>query len=125
MKRISKMRSGLVGFAAILLASACSDMQIPTTAAVAVSGAAVENAEEAGGATLSPVEMSSARSNLALARKALANKDYERAAEFAKQADADAKLAQGKANSARAKLAATALQDDLRVLREELARSRK
>jgi len=41
------------------------------------------------------------------------------------QAQVDAKLAQGKADSAKAKTAADALQDDIRVLREELERASK
>jgi hypothetical protein len=55
----------------------------------------------------------------------MAAKDYRLANELATQAQADAKLAQGKANSAKAQLAANALQDDIRVLREELDRSSK
>ena len=55
----------------------------------------------------------------------MANKDYERATTLANQAQADAKLAQGKADSAMAQAASDALQEDIRVLREELSRSRK
>jgi hypothetical protein len=60
---------------------------------------------------------------MARANKAMADKDYKLADELATQAQADAKLAQGKANSAKAQTAADALQDDIRVLREELQRS--
>ena len=52
-------------------------------------------------------------------------KDYKLANDLAMQAQADARLAQGKADSAKAKTAADALQDDIRVLREELERSSK
>jgi hypothetical protein len=45
------------------------------------------------------------------------------AVDLAGQAQADAKLAQGKADSAKAQAAADALQDDIRVLREELNRT--
>ena len=45
------------------------------------------------------------------------------AMDLATQAQADAKLAQSKANSAKAQTAADALQDDIRVLREELNRA--
>jgi hypothetical protein len=55
----------------------------------------------------------------------MAAKDYTLAKELATQAQADANLAQGKANSSKAQLAANALQDDLRVLREELDRNSK
>jgi hypothetical protein len=50
-------------------------------------------------------------------------KDYKRADDLANQAQVDAKLAQSKADSAKAQLAANALQEDIRVLREELNRA--
>jgi hypothetical protein len=108
-----------------LAASGCSSMKTPATASVAVSTAAVDNAAGAGGAEFAPLEMNSARSKMAMANKALAAKDYKLAKDLATQAQADAKLAQGKADSAKAKTAADALQDDIRVLREELERSSK
>lgn len=100
-------------------------MKTPTTASVAVSNAAVDNASSAGGAEFAPVEMRSAREKITLANKAMADKDYNLANKLAAQAQADAKLAQGKANSAKAQAAADVLQNDLRVLREELDRTSK
>lgn len=102
----------------------CSSMKTPATADVAVSKAAVDSAASADGAQYAPLEMRSAREKLAKANQAMANKDYEVAADLANQAEADANLAQGKASSAKAKIAADALQEDIRVLREELRRSR-
>ncbi len=109
----------------VLLMCACSSMKTPATAEVAVSKAAVDNAVSAGGPEFAPVEMNSAREKMALANKAMAAKDYKLAADLAGQAQADAKLAQAKANSAKAQSAADALQDDIRVLREELNRNAK
>lgn len=109
--------------AAVVLMVGCSSMKTPATADVAVSKAAVENAVGAGGAEYAPAEMRSSREKLALANQAMAARDYKRAADLAKQAQADAKLAQGMANSAKAQAAADALQDDIRVLREELERA--
>jgi hypothetical protein len=111
--------------AAVVLTVGCSSLKTPATASVAVSKAAVDNAAGAGGAEFAPVEMSSAREKMALANKAMAAKDYKLANDLATQAQADAKLAQGKANSAKAQTASNALQDDLRVLREELDRASK
>ncbi|HTJ97201.1 MAG TPA: DUF4398 domain-containing protein [Rhodocyclaceae bacterium] len=108
--------------AVVLFIAACSSMKTPATADVAVSKAAVENAAGAGGAEYAPDEMNSARAKMALANKAMADKNYKLASDLATQAQADAKLAQGKANSAKAQIAADALQDDIRVLREELNR---
>ncbi len=78
-----------------------------------------------GGAEFAPVEMKEAREKMALANQAMAAKDNKLAMELANQAQADAKLAQGKANSAKAQKASDALQDDIRVLREELERANK
>ena len=124
MKINSKTRwMAILGGATLVLATGCSSMKTPATAAVAVSKAAVENAAGAGGAEFAPVEMSSARLKMEQANKAMAAKDYKLADSLATQAQADAKLAQSKANSAKAQAASDALQDDIRVLREELQRA--
>lgn len=112
-----------VSATALALLVGCSSMKTPATADVAVSKAAVDSAVGAGGAEFAPLEMESARTKMAAANKAMANKDYKLAASLANEAQADAKLAQGKANSAKAQAAADALQDNLRVLREELDRA--
>ena len=57
------------------------------------------------------------------ANQALAARDYKLARELAIQAQADAKLAQSKAVSAKATTASTQLNEDLRVLREEVDRA--
>ncbi|APW47024.1 DUF4398 domain-containing protein [Rhodoferax antarcticus] len=109
--------------ASAMLAVGCSNLKTPATADVAVSKAAVENAVGAGGVEYAPVEMTAARSKMALANKAMADKDYKLARELAAQAQADAKLAQAKSTSATAQAAADALQEDIRVLRIELERN--
>jgi hypothetical protein len=107
---------------AMAITVGCSSLKTPATADVAVSRAAVDNAAGADGMEYAPAEMNSAREKMALANKALADKDYKLASNLANQAEADARLAQSKANSAKAKTAADALQDDIRVLRDELNR---
>jgi len=114
----------LLSVAALVLAVGCSSLKTPATADVAVSNAAVANAAGAGGAQYAPLEMTAAREKLALANQAMLAKDYKRAIELANQAQADAKLAQSKASSVKAQAAADVLQDDIRVLREELDRPR-
>jgi hypothetical protein len=101
----------------------CSSMQTPATASVAVSSAAVDNAAGAGGAEFAPMEMQSARDKMKQARAAMTAKDYKLASSLADSAQADAKLAQAKAGSGKAQASADALQDGVRVLREELDRS--
>lgn len=118
----SRWLAALLGLAAVL-AVGCSSLKTPATADVAVSKAAVDNAASAGGVQYAPVEMMAARDKMALANKAMADKDYKLARELAAQAEVDAKLAQSKANSAKAQAAAKALQDDIRVLRTELERN--
>jgi hypothetical protein len=84
----------------------------------------VESATLADGTEFAPVDMRSAREKLALAKKALADRDYKAATDYANQAQADAKLAQAKAGSAKAQTVSNTLQDDIRVLRDELDRAR-
>lgn len=107
----------------VVLAAACSTLETPATADVAVSKAAVANAAGAGGEEFAPAEMKTARASMAQANKAMTDKNYKLAMEFASKAEADAKLAQSKASSTKAQIAADALQDDIRVLREELNRA--
>ena len=110
--------------AAVLSLAACaSPEKTPATAAVAVSHNAVENAVSAGAPELAPAEITAARDKMMRANQALAAKDYRTASDLAQQAQADAKLAQSKASSAKATEAANALQEDIRVLREELERA--
>ena len=111
--------------AALVLTAGCSSLKTPATADVAVSKAAVESAAGAGGTQFAPIEMAAARDKMARANKAMADKDYKLALDLAAQAQADAKLAQGKANSAKAQAAADALQDDINILRAELERNNK
>ncbi|RJX34203.1 MAG: DUF4398 domain-containing protein [Oxalobacter sp.] len=125
MKKYSKQLFKILGCGVVVIMAGCSSMKTPATADVAVSKAAVDNAAGAGGGEFAPVEMSAARKKLALANKAMAEKDYKQASDLAKQAEADAKLAQAKARSAKAKAAADALNADIRVLREELDRVNK
>ena len=108
---------------ALSITFGCSSLKTPATADVAVSKAAVDNAAGAGGMEYAPVEMTSAREKLVRANKAMADKDYKLARDLAAQAQVDAKLAQSKANSTKAQIAADALQDDIRVLRDELDRT--
>ncbi len=113
----------LCGAAMVLGLAACASDKAPATADVAVSRAAVANATTAGAADLAPAEMQSAREKLMRANQALAAKDYKTAQDLATQASADAQLAQSKANSAKATSAADELQQNIRLLRDELNRA--
>ena len=116
-------RLPLLAILGALALAGCSSMKTPATAEVASSRTAVEAAVSTGAPELAPAEMAAARDKMLRANHALAAKDYRTAQDLAQQAQADAKLAQSKANSAKATEAANALQEDIRVLREELNRA--
>lgn len=120
----NNMLARFAAVAAALALSACaSPNRAPATADVAVSRNAVDNAVSAGAAQLAPQEINAARAKMMAANQALAAKDYKLASQLATQAQADAQLAQSKANSAKATAASQALNDDLRVLRQEVDRA--
>jgi hypothetical protein len=121
----SHLIKALCASVVMTLAACASSQKAPATADVAVSKNAVENAVGAGAAELAPEEINTARAKMMRANQALAAKDYALARDLATQAQADAKLAQSKANSAKASAAANALDADLRVLREEVDRANK
>ena len=126
MKNVSKYQwcraiSGIGLAAAVMAMAGCASVPAPTEQ-LAVSKAAVANAVGAGGTEFAPAEMRTAQEKLDGANKAMAAKDYERARWLAEQAQVDAQLAVAKARSAKAQKAAYALQEDSRVLREELNR---
>jgi hypothetical protein len=123
MKRNTQGWLVVLSGAALAFTVGCSSLKTPATADVAVSSAAIDNAVDAGGAQFAPVEMRAAREKLALAKQAMLAKDYKLATTLANQAQADARLAQNKASSIKAQAAADVLQDDIRVLREELNRN--
>ncbi|OBV40185.1 DUF4398 domain-containing protein [Janthinobacterium psychrotolerans] len=108
---------------AAVLMTGCASQKTPATADVAVSRAALDNAASAGAAELAPDEMRSAREKMMRANQALKDRDYKLARELADQAQADAKLAQSKANSTKATTAADEINENIRVMREELNRA--
>lgn len=114
----------MAGAAVLLGLGACASPQkAPAAAEVAVSQNAVENAVQAGAAEVAPDDVTRAREKMLKANQALQAKDYKLARDLAVQAEADAKLAQSKANSAKATAAANALDADLRALRQEVDRA--
>lgn len=113
-----------VAAAGILLMAGCASTPAPTDQ-MAVSRAAVSNAMSVGGNQFAPVQMRSALEKMDSAERAMAGKDYELARQLAEQAETDAKLATEMTHSAKARQAAEALQEEARVLREELERRAK
>jgi uncharacterized cupredoxin-like copper-binding protein len=116
-------RIGMAAVAVMIMAG-CASTSAPTEQ-MAVSRAALSNAMGAGGAEIAPVQFKSASDKLTAAERAMADKKYELALKLAEQAEVDAKLAAEMARSAKAQQAADALQDDIRVLRQEIDRQSK
>lgn len=107
--------------AAAILIAGCASTPAPVEQ-MAVSRAAVINASSAGADELAPLQIRSAKEKMDAAERAMTEKDYARARQLAEQAQVDAQLAAAAARSAKAKNAADALQEDTRILRQELER---
>lgn len=110
--------------AAIVLMAGCASTSAPTEQ-MAVSKAAISNAMSAGGNQFAPVQLKSAMDKMDAAERAMAEKNYELALRLAEQAEVDARLAAEMARSAKARQAADAVQEDIRVLRQEIERQSK
>ena len=112
--------AGVAGCFAVLL-SACASVP-PPTAQLAVANAAIDNAVSAGAPEYAPAELTSARNKMDRAATAMHREDHDMARQLAEEAQADARLAEKIAQSAKARKAAAVTQDDARVLREEINR---
>lgn len=99
----------------------CASTPAPT-AQMAVAKAAVVDANSAGGSEFAPLQLKSAMEKMAGAERAMVDKDYVLARQLAEQAQVDAQLAGATARTAKAKKAADAVQEDSRVLRQEINR---
>mgnify|MGYP001211655756 CR=1 FL=1 len=107
--------------AASLALAGCASVPAPTEQ-MAVSKSAIANAASAGGGEYASIEMRSAQDKMDRANAALAKEDFESARWLAEEAQVDARLAEKKAQSAKARKAALVMNEDLRVLREEINR---
>ena len=108
----------------LALAAGCASTPAPTEQ-MAVSKSAISNAVAAGGAEYAAVEMKSAQNKMDRANRAMAKEDYDVARSLAVEAQNDARLAEKMAQSGKAQKAASVMQDDARVLQEELNRRTK
>ena len=124
--RFTPHLSQLLGilFVASMLVSGCTSVP-PPLELIAVTKASVNDANIAGANELAPVQFKSAVEKLDSAQLAMAHKDFTLARQLAEQAQVDAKLAAAMARAAKAKTAADALQEDNRVLSQELGRKTK
>lgn len=114
---------GIAAAAAIFMAGCASN--VGPIEQMATSRAAVSNANSAGAGEFAPLQLKSAVEKMNGAERAMANKDYDLARQLAEQAQVDAQLAVAAARSAKAQKAAEAIQEDSRVLRQEIDRKTK
>jgi hypothetical protein len=121
--RIARLANAGLIAVAVVVASGCASTP-PPTADLALSDAAVAHAASAGAVEAAPADMRSAREKLDRANLAMTTKDYDSARMLARESLVDAQLAERKAESAQARKAAMAVQEDTRVLREEIERKR-
>lgn len=113
-----------VSVAAVILMAGCASVP-PPIEQMAVSRAALNNANSAGANEFAPVQLKSAMDKMQAAEQAMTAQDYPLARQLAEEAEVDAKLAGLTARSVKAQKAAEAVQEDSRVLRKEIDRKTK
>lgn len=115
------MRKMAVVIAAAVFAAGCASTPAPT-AQMAVSRDAINTAGSAGANEFAPRQFRSAMDEMNGAEQAMRAENYVLARQLAEQAQVDAQLATATARSAKAQKAADAVQEDSRVLRQEIDR---
>lgn len=103
----------------------CSSKISPPTQKIALSSAAVNQAEASGAVEYAPVEMRAAREKLAQAQSAMNMEENKRALQLAEQAEVDAQLAEAKARTAKSQKAVSELQESIKTLKMEIERKSK
>jgi hypothetical protein len=116
--------AGGVSLSTILALSmaGCATTPIPNEQ-LAVAKSSVQRAEQYGAPELAPVEMATARQELASAEKAAADHQPLPATQWAEKANVDAQLAEATAQERRAHKAATDFDASMTALRQETQRS--
>ncbi len=125
MKKINLLRAFqmmYISAAVAIFISGCTGIPAPTEQ-MAVSKLAVSNAISSGGNEFAPQPLKSAMDKMGAAEQSMAEKDYLRARQLAEQAQVDAQLAMVTARSGKAQKAARELQEDNRVLQQEIERN--
>ena len=110
-----KLAALLLG-SSLLLAGCAGN---PPSEQYAVSESAVNSAVSAGATEFAPVEMKAAQDKLKEAEFAMHDEDYEKARRLAEQAEWDARVAERKAQAAKAERALQDARQGVQELREE------
>ncbi len=106
-----------------LLTAGCAGSKLPPPD-MSAARSAIAEADQSGASEAAPLVLRNARQKFEQAERAAENEDYEAARFLADQAQVDAELAEAKARSATAMAAVEELRESIRVLREEINRSR-
>jgi len=114
--------NGLLLVAVLGTLSACSSTPKPKTE-LALSNAALQNAEVAGAQTHAPIELRQAREKQAQADGAMASKNYNTARQLSEQAEVDAQLAKAKSEAEKSRLAIKETDESIQLIRTELDRT--
>ncbi|MGZ5010506.1 MAG: DUF4398 domain-containing protein [Methylobacter sp.] len=111
-----------IGVAVAIILTGCASIPAPT-GQMAVSKTAVSDAISAGSNEFAPQQLRIAMEKMNAAERAMADEDYRRAWQLAEQVQVDAQLAALSARSAKAQKTAYTLQEDNRVLQQEIERN--
>jgi hypothetical protein len=106
---------------AALVATACSDGPPPRDE-LAAARATIDSAMVSGAVDDAPLELRNAQDKLDRAYAAVAAKDYQIARRYAREAQADARLAMAKEQSVKSQRAAQQIDQSVRALDEEMSR---
>ncbi|HEY8157802.1 MAG TPA: DUF4398 domain-containing protein [Methylobacter sp.] len=111
-----------IGVAVAIVLTGCASIPAPT-GQMAVSKTAVNDAISAGSNEFAPRQLRIAMEKMNAAERAMVDEDYLRAWQLAEQVQVDAQLAALSARSAKAQKAAYTLQEDNRILQQEIERN--
>lgn len=112
----------LLGSLMLIVVASCATTRPPTDE-LARTQAAINQAEQVGARDYAPLEIREAKKKLEEARELLGQKEYERAARRAHEAEVDAELAEAKTLSGKAQKAVRELRESIRTLKQEILRN--
>ncbi|KQQ68030.1 DUF4398 domain-containing protein [Pseudomonas syringae] len=116
-KRLRGLKLAALALGSTLVLAGCAGN--PPTEQYAVTQSAVNSAVSAGGTEFAAVEMKAAQDKLRAADVAMQDKKYDEARRLAQQAEWDARLAERKAQAAKAEKAVQDARQGVNELREE------
>lgn len=119
-KRVHHRISIMAAVVGALLAAGCAGNSMIPAEKIAGAEKSIDTAKSSTAATDASVELKNAEDNLAAAKAAMNDKDYDKASRLADAAAADAELAQAKASTAKSKKAADQMRETVRSLKKEL-----